>query len=70
MGKMMKIVCASCKNEWQCMTGCGLSHALLQSVVRELPIEKQDTVCLLFTSDAADEEDRGGQGVRRVSGRA
>ncbi len=44
MGKMMKIVCASCKNEWQCMTGCGLSHALLQSVVREFPKETQDTV--------------------------
>lgn len=39
MGKMVKVACASCKREWQCMTGCGLSHALLQNVAQEFPEE-------------------------------
>lgn len=37
MGKVIKIACESCKSEWKCMTGCGLSHALLQDVLREFP---------------------------------
>lgn len=37
MGKVVKIACESCKREWKCMTGCGLSHALLQDVLREFP---------------------------------
>lgn len=37
MGNVIKIACESCKREWQCMTGCGLSHALLQDVLREFP---------------------------------
>lgn len=39
MGKIEKVACASCKREWQCMTGCGLSHALLPDVVRAFPEE-------------------------------
>lgn len=44
MGEIKKVVCTSCKREWQCMTGCGLSHALLQSVVREFPQEIGDKI--------------------------
>ncbi len=43
MGKIVRVACAACKREWQCMTGCGLSHALLENVVQEFPaqIEKK-----------------------------
>lgn len=44
MGKMIKVACASCKREWQCLTGCGLSHALLQNVIREFPTELRDKI--------------------------
>lgn len=44
MGKMIKVACASCKREWQCLTGFGLSHALLQNVVREFPTELRDKI--------------------------
>lgn len=39
MGEVIKIACESCRSEWQCHIGCGLSHALLQDVVREFPKE-------------------------------
>lgn len=39
MGKIIKVACKSCKNEWECKTGCGLSHALLQDVLQEFPEE-------------------------------
>lgn len=39
MGKMIKIACTSCKNEWECITGSGLSHALLQNAVQAFPEE-------------------------------
>ncbi|MCX4339808.1 MAG: hypothetical protein OSJ72_09205 [Lachnospiraceae bacterium] len=44
MGKMIKVTCTSCKGEWECMTGCGISHALLQDVVREFPQEIGDKI--------------------------
>lgn len=44
MGKIEKVVCASCKREWQCMTGCGLSHALLQDVLREFPEKMREKI--------------------------
>lgn len=44
MGEIKKVVCASCKREWQCMTGCGLSHALLQDVIREFPKETAERI--------------------------
>lgn len=37
MGDIVKITCASCKEEWQCMTGCGLAHARLQDVISSFP---------------------------------
>lgn len=44
MGKVIKIACKSCKGEWQCLTGCGLSHALLQDVLREFPEEIREKI--------------------------
>lgn len=35
----MRISCTSCRKEWKCNTGCGLSHALLRDVIREFPAE-------------------------------
>ncbi|MCM1123716.1 MAG: hypothetical protein NC416_14125 [Eubacterium sp.] len=29
MGTIRKITCSTCKNEWQCMEGCGLAHGRL-----------------------------------------
>lgn len=37
MGDIVKITCASCKEEWQGMTGCGLAHARLQDVISLFP---------------------------------
>lgn len=39
MGKVMRVNCVSCHKEWECRTGCGLSHALLQDVIREFSHE-------------------------------
>lgn len=39
MGKMVRVNCTACHKEWKCRTGCGLSHALLQDVIREFPYE-------------------------------
>lgn len=39
MGKMVRVNCTSCHKEWKCRTGCGLSHALLQDVIREFTYE-------------------------------
>lgn len=39
MGRVMRIACVSCNKEWQCRTGCGLSHARLEDVLREFSNE-------------------------------
>lgn len=44
MGEINKVVCTSCKRKWQCMIGCGLSHALLQRVIREFPQETGEKI--------------------------
>lgn len=44
MGEIKRIVCASCKREWECRVGCGLSHALLKNVLCEFPEEIGDRV--------------------------
>lgn len=44
MGKMIRVACTSCKEEWECMTGSGLSHALLQNVIQEFSKETREKV--------------------------
>lgn len=39
MGSVNKITCTACGKEWQCMTGCGLSHALLKDAAKAFPEE-------------------------------
>lgn len=44
MGKIQRVACKSCNSEWECKTGCGLSHALLQDVMQEFPKEIGDKI--------------------------
>lgn len=41
MGSIVKVHCTSCHKEWNCQTGCGLKHAMLQDAVREFPVEME-----------------------------
>lgn len=52
MGQIMKITCTACKKEWECMTGCGLSHACLQDAAHEFVKE----VAADITREAEEEE--------------
>lgn len=37
MGELKKITCKACKTQWECRTGCGLSHGKLKWVAELYP---------------------------------
>lgn len=48
MGEIVKVACSSCRADWQCITGCGIMHGTLESVVAIYPedIRKEIKECV------------------------
>lgn len=44
MGKLVKIVCASCGNEWVNKMGCGLMHGSLANIAGLFPEEESNKI--------------------------
>ena len=39
MGVMIRVSCRSCKEDWQCRTGCGMMHGNLENAAASYPAE-------------------------------
>lgn len=39
MGSIVKIICSSCHEEWDCKVGCGLLHGKLENAAEAYPEE-------------------------------
>ena len=44
MGEIVKMVCGKCGHGWQCRTGCGVTHARLDSVIPFFNEETQNNI--------------------------
>ena len=44
MGAVVKVFCESCHAQWNCHTGCGMQHGMLENIVSLFPKDVADTL--------------------------